>query len=571
MSARTISRKPAQLPLPATLEDVRKQIISDEALHLRRRQETSSALRTIGKVLGRCLEEVPADPAYLQRRLEGITAATVGLSKGRWCNVISYCRCALQHVGITHVPGRYDVPLSSEWADLLTQVPDKRTRIGLSRFARHCTVNGIAPGQVTDATMDRFEADLTGGMINRPRSIRRTACIAWNTAATTVGSWPKMQLTVPDHRDTYVLPWAMFPASLKIDLDAYMDRLSGKDIPAELDFRSLEAGSIKTRASQLREFIAALVRRGHDPQTLCVLADLLPIETVKQGLRFYLDRPQGKAQKQAYEIVCVLRALARHWAPVDAAHLEQLKAICRRIDPGHRGMTERNRERLRPFEDPANVLAIVTLPQRILASIAKAVRPTRSQALEVQTAVAIEILLMLPLRIENLVNLDLERHLRRTSNSRVVHVAIPKAEVKNKVDINGVLPESTVHLLDLYIRRYRPLLADKPSARIFPGRDGRAKGQQTVRRQIIRCVKDRIGLSIHPQLFRHFSAFVYLKDHPGAYGVIQLLLGHKSIETTTTYYCGMEAAAAMQHYDQHILHLRQPLTGSASQRPEKAR
>ena len=44
--------------------------------------------------------------------------------------------------------------------------------------------------------------------------------------------------------------------------------------------------------------------------------------------------------------------------------------------------------------------------------------------------------------------------------------------------------------------------------------------------------------------------------HPGAYGVIRLVLGHLSVDTTTRAYCGAEAAAAMRHFDEHILQLR---------------
>ena len=62
-------------------------------------------------------------------------------------------------------------------------------------------------------------------------------------------------------------------------------------------------------------------------------------------------------------------------------------------------MTERNQDFLRQFEDPANVQALVNLPQRILAGIPKTGKPTRRHALDVQVAVAIEILLMLPLMV----------------------------------------------------------------------------------------------------------------------------------------------------------------------------
>jgi hypothetical protein len=38
--------------------------------------------------------------------------------------------------------------------------------------------------------------------------------------------------------------------------------------------------------------------------------------------------------------------------------------------------------------------------------------------------------------------------------------------------------------------------------------------------------------------------------------VVRLLNGHKSVETTTRYYCGTESAAALAHYDEHVLKLR---------------
>jgi integrase len=551
-----MSRKPAQLTLPATLEDVRQYLLSDETVDAKRQRELASGLSTVGKALDKPLTEIPADPAALQRQLEKITAAMVGVSKGRWRNARSYCRSALQLAGITHMPGRYDIPLSDEWAALLKGM-GQGVRLGLSRFGRYASLHGVLPSQVDDAVMDRFESDLAAGMIKGPRRIRGTACRVWNAAAAMDSSWPKQRLTVPDRRRTYILPWSVFPASLKVDLDAYMDRLSGKDILAELGFRPLKPGSIKTRRRQLHEYISALVRRGRDPQTLRSLADLVPVETVKEGLRFYLDRPQGQAPKQAYDIAYVLRAMARHWVGIDAAHLDKLKAICQRLDSGHRGMTERNLEMLRQFQDPANVLALLNLPKRILASIPKSGKLTKSQALQVQVAVAIEILLMLPLRLDNLVKLNLETHLRRTNRSRVLHVALPKEEVKNTVDISAVLPEPTARLIDTYTQRYRPLLADQPSPWLFPGEDGKAKAPQTLRGQIIKCIKERIGLRMFPHAFRHFAAFVFLQAHPGAYGVVRLVHAHKSVDTTTKYYCGMETAPAIRLFDETILKLRE--------------
>jgi integrase len=553
----SVSRGPLQVQQP-TLEDVRQAIVADAGLAPRRRQDLSSGLLTIARALGRPLQETLADPGRLFDRLEDFTPAMAGVSEGRWRNAVCYARAALKHANLAKVPGRYDAPLSPQWAELFTDITDKRIRIGLSRLARYCSVDGIAPEAVDDGIMGRFLSDLEASMVKNPRSIGRTACLQWNRATAAIPSWPQQKLLVPNYRNTYVLPWSTFPASLKTELDAYLDRLAGKDIFAELDFRPLKPGSLKTRASQLREFVSGLVHRGRDPQTLRSLADLVAVETVKQGLAFFLDRPDGGAKKHAHDIAGVLRSMARYQVRVDAPHLEKLKAICHRIDPGRRGLTERNRARLLPFEDPDNVRAVLRLPERIMADISRDGSPTRAQALEVQTAVAIAILVMLPLRIGNLASLDLDRHIRRVINSRVVHLTIPAAEVKNGVDIAAQLPEPTVRLIDLYVRRYRPMLAKIPSRSLFPGESGKPKSIQSLRLQITKSIKRRCGLLVHPHLFRHFAGMIYLKAHPGAYGVVQRLHGHKCIETTIQNYCGMETAAAIQHFDDYVLKLKGP-------------
>ena len=44
---------------------------------------------------------------------------------------------------------------------------------------------------------------------------------------------------------------------------------------------------------------------------------------------------------------------------------------------------------------------------------------------------------------------------------------------------------------------------------------------------------------------------------PGAYESVRRLLGHSSIATTTNFYAGSETAAAVRHYDEVVLRLRE--------------
>ena len=55
---------------------------------------------------------------------------------------------------------------------------------------------------------------------------------------------------------------------------------------------------------------------------------------------------------------------------------------------------------------------------------------------------------------------------------------------------------------------------------------------------------------------RHIAAKLFLDANPGAYEVVRRVLGHRSIDTTTCFYTGLETPAAVRHFDKTILHLR---------------
>ena len=569
MTLPPVSRTPDP-PVPSLAELIER-IAAEESLTPRQRQEIRSALRTVGRAIGRRLEEIPANPQQLRERLALLTPAMAGVSQGRWNNVVSLTRAALKLAGLTTIPGRSTDPPGPEWRNLFRHLNDRRVREGLSRFARYCTALDISPSEVTDEIAASFLAALESqGLIRNPRQVHRTMCVVWNRAAETIAAWPRSRLTVPQYRNTYSLPWSFFSSTLRNEIAAYLERLSGKDLLAELDFRPLRPASIQSYDRLLRAFLSALVHRGRDPQSLQSLSAVVAVETVKDGLRFFIDRAGGDKTKQAYNIARMLTALARHWVKVDKDHLEQLCAICRRLDMNQKGLTPKNRDRLRQFDDPANVAALVGLPQRIAMQLSRRTNPSRADALAMQKALAVELLLMVPMRIGNLASLDLERNILRTRGSRgVVHLNIPAEEVKNGFAIEAELPPETVRLLDVYLERYRPLLLAHPSSWLFPGKSDRPKSRHGLGTQISAFLRRECGLQVNPHLFRHIAAKHYLDANPGAYGVIRLVHGHSSVDTTTRNYCGTETAAAMRHFDEHVLRLRAQALSAPERKPRR--
>jgi integrase len=121
----------------------------------------------------------------------------------------------------------------------------------------------------------------------------------------------------------------------------------------------------------------------------------------------------------------------------------------------------------------------------------------------VQTAVLIELLLHVPIRMANLQGLRIGIQLLRGPKDRMA-ISVPAHEVKNDVGIEGSLSGETAKLLALYIDHYRPLLVKEESDYLFPGeRPDSPKTYESLRSQIEKVLAQRIGIRFNPHSFRH--------------------------------------------------------------------
>ena len=181
-----------------TLADVISHLQQRHALPQQRRHDLTSAVRTVARLLGQPDSDIEANPAAIRQRLVPFTAASAGMSQGRWKNLRSLFTAALNLAGVQVVRRRRRDTLSPAWQELLSRVPDRFERFRLSRLASHCSANSIAPEQVDDAVSDVFGATLLQhSLIERPKQVHREACLAWNRAAETVPGWPPARLLRP--------------------------------------------------------------------------------------------------------------------------------------------------------------------------------------------------------------------------------------------------------------------------------------------------------------------------------------------------------------------------------------
>jgi hypothetical protein len=66
------------------------------------------------------------------------------------------------------------------------------------------------------------------------------------------------------------------------------------DLLSPTSRRPIKAISARSRLTLLHRFASALVLRGRDPFTLRGIADLVEPETVREALRFFLERNGGQ-------------------------------------------------------------------------------------------------------------------------------------------------------------------------------------------------------------------------------------------------------------------------------------
>ena len=157
---------------------------------------------------------------------------------------------------------------------------------------------------------------------------------------------------------------------------------------------------------------------------------------------------------------------------VDEPTLERFKKIASRLAIQRGGMTAKNRERLRPFDDAETVAACLGLPQRIRREVETKKRNPRSNAVLAQMAAAIALLQAAPIRLKNLTGLNLTDNL--IARAKSFYLVIGEHETKNREPIDFELPAETVAILSWYVREYRPFLLKEPSDALFPGEGGRA-------------------------------------------------------------------------------------------------
>ena len=548
-----------------SLADVLDCINRDARLDPGRKLAYSGAVRTISAVLAHPPETLPATMGEIDRLLRELPSPCRGRSKKTIANTRSRLKAALLHVYDAPKLPPHGTPLNSAWALLYDGVDDLRLRHGLSRLVRIASFRGVPPQAVDDA----FLQDVLRGLskVNWGRDTlpfwRKTVAL-WNEAAASVTGWPQQRLTPPPavQRQRH-LSLAQLPASFRQDLESYLTWASGVDrLADDAPTTPLKASTLRQRREHLRLAASTLAACLGSPDPVESLATLVLPANMRAILSRYLKATEDNQPTTFIRSLAVtLLATARHWVKAPPEQMEELKRLNAKLGSTPTGLTQKNQDLVRRFQDRELLSALLDLPGTLRKQAASGRSSPARRLQKMQIALAIQILLAAPIRMQNLATLELGRSLQWPSGrSGPTYVVLRRDETKNSVPLEYPLPEHCRELLHEYLDRYRSYATVKDREWLFLRMDGSRAPDSALRDGITKAVARELGIAMTPHQFRHVAAEVALDIHPGALGLVRDLLGHRNIKTTSNFYAGMRTREAAREFDRILERSHTPET-----------
>lgn len=544
-----------------TAAEVLDRVKRVDGLNQKQRREIASAWESAGRWFGIPLDKLIAHPQNLAPRFARLSPGALGVTKKRIANVKSLVVESI-HLVCDQIGKSFKTPLTPEWAACLAKAPTLYDTASIRCMARYGSACAVSPDHVDE----HFSAALLKALIEErlnknPRIIHQNALRRWNVLVVTVDGWPQKKLQIPTYRKQTAEPWSSYPASLLAEIDEFFDKKTTSD-PLDLDkpLTSWSAATIKYYRACLRRFLSQVVKCGTRHEDLRGVSDILKQDTIlaafeKAGLRTEAAGRAGGARTA--KVLLQLAQFAELRPTESEENKSRFKAVSDMLRPlatrlhKTRKRSTKNRERLSPLKHERNLAGLFLLPFALERELKKVKTPDRRDALLMQWAVALMILVFCPLRIESLCSLRIDRHLRWSGDdmSGDLNLEFAEGELKNGQAATLPLPRECARIIRAYVRRFKHLLSTPDDPHLITGADpSRPKRPWVMSTQIKRLIFDRLGLDVNVHLFRHVVHLVVLKRFPGAYGMIARVLTHRGITTATKNYAEYDATLSVAAY-----------------------
>jgi len=529
------------------------------------RRHWSTSLRQIAKALDKPLEVIPARLTAIRADLAQLHHVPTGLTRKTLQNHKSNVKSALLWLAREKRIPRHGAPLTPAWEDLRAQINDRFVRWRLSAFMRFCSASGIAPAEVDELGLERFQAYRAQFGTPTGDASGRRLVRTWNSNVGNIPGWPARRLKEPAVKPTTDLPWEEFPEGFRRDVDRHLQGLAhvrkgrnGRRI------RPLKLSTIRARRVELAAAARMAVKTGVAIGDLNSLSALLSPDVAEKILDAYWARngetPKAFTINLAYRFVTI----ARETKCIDDAACERLDQIRRDLEDHRRGgLTDKNTALIRQVLTPGVWSRVVKLPQQLMsAARSQRLSAPLKAAVTAQLAVALAILTVAPVRLANLVAIRLGTNLIRPDGPDSNYwLVFPDHDVKNRVRLDYPLEQYLTRVIDEYVHGFRPIvLRGRNDDWLFPGQRGGAKSSILFSGQITQRIYQATGLRMTVHQFRHAAGALILECRPGEYELVRQLLGHRNVQTTINAYIGLDNIHAseifskivMQHLDDDL-------------------
>jgi integrase len=555
-----------------TLADVLS-LLDQSGLTGTRRRDMVSALKRVCEMAGTPPASVPAQPPHLRELLSRIRPAAHGVTAKSYSNLRSLLAAALQLAGVIDPLGRGAARRHPVWGPLLEAIADdQRLSNGLAAFANWCANQGISPGEVSDTTVQRFLAWLEARTLYpKPRDLVRRVPKLWNEASTKFNLWPASKLTTisfkapPRH-----LKWSDLSPSFQQDATAYLALRTNPDLFDErpgAPKRPLAATTLRQQREHLRLAASILAQDG---EVIASLADLVKPERFKKVLRYYHSQANREPNAFVVALAKTLVQVAQYHTGATSMDVGELKRLASNLPAVPFDLTDKNKTLLRQLESERLRAKLLFLPEQLMGEVAKDLEGGRVRFVDAQVAIAIDILLAVPLRPQNLSSLSWQDNFSEPNGPRgqlVLHIAARHMKTK-KQDIITDIPDEVARRLRWYRRYVLPRLGAEVNGHLFVTESGDRKRQETISQQITDAVARQIGIHMTPHQFRHFDVVSYLEQHPEDFETARAILGH-AWSKTTRIYAGSSSRRASRAYNQQLLAQREALRLVRSKRQRR--
>ena len=287
------------------------------------------------------------------------------------------------------------------------------------------------------------------------------------------------------------------------------------------------------------------------------LSALLVPDVAEKVLDAYWQKNGENPKLFTIDLACRFLAIAKETKCLSDKECERLDEMRRDLeDHRQEGLTDKNIAFLRQVLTPGVWERVLKLPFAMMADARRQqAHGSVRAAVTAQLAVAIAILSVAPIRLQNLTAIRLGTNLIKPGGPASNYwLAFPDYDVKNRTRLEFPLEQYLTRLIDEYVHDFRPtLLRGRNEDYLFPGQREGAKEKISFSGQIVGRIFKATGLKMTVHQFRHAAGAIILKQRPGEYELVRQLLGHRSVQTTITSYIGLDGIQASEIFTNIVM------------------